>query len=275
MGKSLRNRRLDSRRSRWCCPAWHAAVRRADRLRRAAPLPPRPSTSAAPAGRPPGAHGALQLALGRGGHMVEERHRRQHARAHRRDGARPRRCGHARLRGARPGRVPALRSAGPGTSRRPGPAGAGRRRRAPSDERLAPRGFVAGRSGSRAPVRSPLGHGGVARDQRFELLPARDCALAFAAQQAQPGRPQEQPGMLGGDRHRVVALGRRPGAPRTRATRKARRSQRCPSVHDCVIATHRPRGRPHRAPPLAGKIADNQKGLKAIDTWLSDCYLWF
>ena len=80
--------------------------------------------------------------------------------------------------------------------------------------------------------------------------------------------------MLGGDGDRLV--GREPA--RASSGRIARRQQDA-SIGlispDCVIATHGlPTAVHTRLRALTLKIFDS-KGFKGIDTWVSDCYLWF
>ena len=57
------------------------------------------------------------------------------------------------------------------------------------------------------PGEAGLGHGSAAGHERLELLPARRCALAFALEQAEALRAQQEAGMLGEDGHRIVGLG--------------------------------------------------------------------
>ncbi len=129
--------------------------------------------------------------------------------------------------------------------------------------------------------KAPLGHRRIARDQGLKLLPPGRHPLPLALQQAEPGRPQEQAGMLSRDRYGVVGcLGVQecsaedqqqadphrlpdwrhcphgPKAGRWDASARPQNPVGLPAglpdaphvILDCVIATQALPTRPHRGP---------------------------
>ena len=115
-----------------------------------------------------------------------------------------------------------------------------------------------------------IARSGGARHGGLELAPPLARALAFAAQQPEPLGPQEQPGMLGEDGHRI--------AGRDLRLEKNHRRQRhkrelCPHQNRlCHSDTAPARPLPTTNPNYVEKIVVS-KAVRDIDTWFSDCYL--